>query len=89
MSGQRPRFAILGTGNSGQAFAADITLKGFPVHLAEVPAFAENLEAIRQKGGIQISGDASNGFAELALITTDFAEAIRGGCGASSPNHLK
>lgn len=78
MSGQRPRFAILGTGNSGQAFAADITLKGFPVQLAEVPAFAENLEAIRQKGGIRISGDASNGFAELALITMDFAEAIRG-----------
>jgi len=25
----KPKFAILGTGNSGQTFAADISLKGF------------------------------------------------------------
>ena len=74
----RPRFAVLGTGNSGQAYAADITLKGFSVNLAEVPEFEDNLRAIEKKGGIDISGDAGNGFAKLNMITTDLKEAVRG-----------
>lgn len=78
MAVDSPKFAVLGTGNSGQTFAADITLKGFPVNLAEVPEFADNLHAIERKGGIQISGDASNGFAKLNMITTDLKEAIKG-----------
>ena len=65
----RPKFAVLGTGNSGQAYAADIALKGFSVNLAEVPEFEDNLLAIERKGGIDISGDASNGFAKLNMIT--------------------
>ena len=75
---KRPKFAVLGTGNSGQAFAADISLKGFSVNLAEVPEFEENLRAIEKKGGIDISGDAGNGFAKLNMITTDLKEAVRG-----------
>lgn len=72
------KFAVLGTGNSGQTFAADIALKGFSVNLAEVPQFADNLDAIEKKGGIEITGDASNGFARLDMITTDLKAAIRG-----------
>ena len=75
---KRPRFAVLGTGNSGQAYAADITLKGYSVNLAEVPEFEDNLRAIEKKGGIDISGDAGNGFAKLNMITTDLKEAVRG-----------
>jgi opine dehydrogenase len=74
----KPKFAILGTGNSGQTFAADISLKGFPVNLAEVPAFESALRAIEKKGGIQISGHAGQGFARLNMITTDLKEAIKG-----------
>jgi len=73
-----PRFAVLGTGNSGQTFAADITLKGYSVNLAEVPEFEANLRAIEKKGGIEISGDAGNGFAKLNMITTDLKAAIKG-----------
>jgi opine dehydrogenase len=29
----KPKFAVLGTGNSGQTFAADISLKGYSVNL--------------------------------------------------------
>ena len=75
---KNPKFAILGTGNSGQAFAADITLKGYAVNLAEVPEFEDNLRAIEKKGGIEISGDASNGFARLNMLTTDLTQAIKG-----------
>ncbi len=74
----RPKFAVLGTGNSGQAYAADITLKGFSVNLAEVPEFEDNLRAIEKKGGIDMSGDAGNGFVKLNMITTDLKEAVRG-----------
>ena len=72
------KFAVMGTGNSGQCFAADIALKGYPVNLAEVPEFEDNLKAIDQKGGIEISGYAGNGFARMKMITTDLKKAING-----------
>ena len=73
-----PKFAVLGTGNAGQTFAADITLKGYSVNLAEVPEFESNLRTIEKKGGIEISGDAGNGFAKLNMVTTDLKAAIKG-----------
>lgn len=75
---EKPKFAVLGTGNSGQTFAADITLKGFSVNLAEVPEFAASLTAIEKKGGIEISGHAGQGFARPNMLTTDLAAAIKG-----------
>ena len=72
------KFAVLGTGNSGQTFAADIALKGYSVNLAEVPEFADNLNAIEKKGGIEITGDAGNGFAKMNMITTDLKKAVKG-----------
>ncbi len=75
---KEPKFAVLGTGNSGQAFAADIILKGYSVNLAEVPEFEDNLRAIEKKGGIEMSGEAGNGFARLNMLTTDLKEAIKG-----------
>ena len=78
MPEQNLKFAVLGTGNSGQCFAADIALKGYPVNLAEVPEFEENLRAIEKKCGIELPGDAGNGFARLTMMTTDLKEAIRG-----------
>ena len=71
-------FAVLGTGNSGQTFAADVALKGYSVNLAEVPEFADNLHAIEKKGGIALTGDAGEGFAKLNMLTTDLAAAIKG-----------
>jgi opine dehydrogenase len=73
-----PKFAVLGTGNSGQAFAADISLKGYSVNLAEISGFEETLHAIEKKGGIELSGKSNNGFAELNMITTDLAAAVKG-----------
>ena len=78
MTDRKPTFAVLGTGNSGQTYAADITLKGYDVNLAELPAFAENLTAIEKMGGIALSGEAGSGFARLNMITTDLGKAIQG-----------
>lgn len=71
------KFAVLGAGNSGYAFSADLTLKGFSVNLYELPRFKGNLEPISTKGGIEISGEASEGFAKLNMVTTDIKEAIK------------
>ena len=78
MPPDNPKFAVLGTGNSGQTFAADISLKGYSVNLAEMPEFEANLRAIEKKGGIKMTGDAGNGFAKLNMVTTDLKEAIKG-----------
>jgi opine dehydrogenase len=78
MASSNPKFAVLGSGNSGQAFAADLTLRGFSVNLSDIPGFEPNLVTIEKKGGIEISGEASKGFAELKMITMDPREAVRG-----------
>jgi opine dehydrogenase len=73
-----PKFAVLGTGNSGQAYAADISLKGYSVNLAEISGFEETLRAIEKKGGIELSGASSKGFARFNMITTDLEAAVKG-----------
>ncbi|MCP4021041.1 MAG: hypothetical protein GY729_04290 [Desulfobacteraceae bacterium] len=78
MSKKDLKFAILGTGNSGQNYAADIALKGYSVNLAEVPLFEKNLKAIEKRGGIELSGESENGFAKLNMVTTDLVKAIKG-----------
>jgi|TARA_Y100000310_G_C20687593_1_gene820085 opine dehydrogenase len=72
------KFAVVGTGNSGQNYAADIALKGYSVNLAEVPLFADTLKAIKRKGGIELTGEAGNGFAKLNMMTTNLPKAIKG-----------
>ncbi len=78
MTGYDLKFAVLGSGNSGHAFAADISLKGFSVNMGDLPQFKANIDAIRDKGGIEISGQAGKGFARLNMVTTDLDKAIRG-----------
>lgn len=73
-----PKFAVLGTGNSGQTYAADIALKGFEVNLAEVSQFQDTLKAIEARGGIEMEGEVGSGFAKPAMLTTDLKKAIKG-----------
>lgn len=67
--------AVLGAGHGGCAAAADLTLRGFRVHLH---ARAEaRLAPLRARGGIEARG-VRQGLATPALMTTDLAEAIAG-----------
>lgn len=72
------KIAILGAGHGGKAAAADMTLSGHTVNLFEVPEFGENLTAIRERGGIQVTGVGRTGFARLNAVTSDIAEALEG-----------
>ncbi len=67
---------VMGAGNGGCALAADLTLRGFDVTLFELPQFEDTIEPIRARGGIQVSGESIQGFAELKKLTTDMATAL-------------
>jgi opine dehydrogenase len=66
--------AVIGAGNVGCALAAHLTLRGFDVRLCN--RSSGRLEAIRRAGGITVTG-AIEGFAPIAMLTTEVGEAVR------------
>ncbi|MEH2470835.1 opine dehydrogenase [Nitrobacteraceae bacterium AZCC 2161] len=67
--------AVLGAGHGGCAAAADLTARGYTVHLhARREAV---LEPLRQAGGLHVRG-VQQGLYPIAKMTTDVAEAIDG-----------
>src|ERR1700760_740879 len=74
-SGKIKTIAVLGAGHGGCAAAADLTARGFTVHLhARRDA---SLEPLRQAGGIHARG-VQQGLFPIAKMTTDVADAIAG-----------
>lgn len=74
----KPKIAVLGGGNGGFTFAADLTLAGFDVNLFELPRFEESIEAVKESRGIEVAGACRKGFARLNMVTTDIEEALKG-----------
>jgi opine dehydrogenase len=71
--------AVLGGGGTGCVMAADNALRGNCVRLWESEQhWNENLEAVIVAGGIELSGNAINGFARIGLITGNIEEAVDG-----------
>jgi len=68
--------AVLGAGHGGCAAAADLTLRGFEVRLTT--RRRESLAPLMERGGIELEGEAGNGFARIAKITADLREAVHG-----------
>ena len=68
--------AILGAGNGGCAAAADLTRRGFAVRLYS--RSEERIGPIERRGGVEYEGVLGDGFAPVAVITTDAAEAMAG-----------
>jgi opine dehydrogenase len=74
-----PSIAVCGCGSGGMAMAADLSLLGCKVNLYEFSDFTENLNPIRENGGILLTGNTQSektGLAKLNRITDDAAEAI-------------
>jgi opine dehydrogenase len=82
MSSQKATFTVLGAGNGGVATAADLTIRGFDVHLWEHPDYAESIRPMQEIGGVHIEKlpdtPTIEGFANIKLITTDIAQALDG-----------
>ena len=66
---------VLGAGNTGFAVAANLTLAGHSVTLAELPDFPEAIAPVRDSRTIDLLGVAHTGLAEIADITDDVAAA--------------
>ena len=68
--------AVLGAGNGGCAAAADLAMRGFDVRLFN--RTRARIEPIVERGGLELSGGAGEGFVELRVVTDDMASALRG-----------
>ncbi|MFX1512265.1 MAG: NAD/NADP octopine/nopaline dehydrogenase family protein [Promethearchaeota archaeon] len=68
-----PKFAVLGAGNGGQAFAAVLASKGFSVTLWN--RSKSTVKAINKKGGIEITGEVI-GFFKPDLVTTNLKKTL-------------
>ena len=66
--------AVLGGGNGGFAAAAHLYSLGHRVQLFN--RSPETIQAIQEAGGVAYSGVIGDGFAPIAVITTDLAEAL-------------
>ncbi len=70
------RVAIFGAGNAGQAAAAHMTKMGLEVRLYN--RWANEIEAIKAAGGINLKGVLGEGFYKIPVITADVKEAVEG-----------
>jgi len=68
--------AALGAGNGGLAAAADLTLRGHRVRLYS--RSAATLQPVIDRGGIELSGAAGEGFARPERITQELDQAVAG-----------
>lgn len=71
------KYAVIGAGHGGKAMAAHLALMGFTVNLFN--RTAGHVEVIKKRGGIELESTEGgpHGFGELALVTSDIAEAIQ------------
>src|SRR5690625_621230 len=75
------KITVCGVGNAGMAIAADVSMMGFEVNVFEVPEFSSNLDPIKEKQGIQLTGNTvskKTGLAKLNVITDNAKEAVDG-----------
>jgi opine dehydrogenase len=72
----KTHYTVIGAGHGGKAMAAHLALMGFPVTLYN--RTAENVAAIRSRGGIELESydGGPRGFARLASVTADMDEAL-------------
>lgn len=70
---------VVGAGGTGCCTAAELTLLGNRVTLCEQEGWCEeNMAAIKARGGFELTGLATTGYAEIAELTNDFAKAVSG-----------
>jgi len=71
------KIAILGAGNGGCAFAGHLAMKGFEVGLYEDPKFGKNIEAVKARGGVELTGKVE-GFGSFSNATTNIKDVLPG-----------
>lgn len=69
------KISVIGAGNGGQSISGYLAMQGYEVSLYDIDS--ARIKALQGKGGIQLEGRIE-GFGEVACITTNIAEAVRG-----------
>ncbi|MCI9267599.1 MAG: hypothetical protein HFF40_01935 [Lawsonibacter sp.] len=73
----RKRWAVLGAGNGGQAFAAYLALQGLDITIFDV--FSETAARLNEQGGIYIEGRSKvTGFGRILFASCDIEKTIEG-----------
>lgn len=71
----KKRWAIIGGGNGGQAFAGYLAMKGLEITLYDT--FQNTVDALNEKGGVNLSGNGKvSGFGEIAFASTDIGKVM-------------
>ena len=70
--------AVLGGGNGAHAAAADFARRGFEVRMFEDAKFAGKMQKVFETKQIVQHGALGEGIGNLAMVTTDIVEAIKG-----------
>ncbi len=70
------KVAVLGGGNGAHAAAADLTLRGYEVHMYEDARFAMNMQKVFETKTIELKGACGSGEAHVAMVTSNLQEAI-------------
>ena len=71
------KVAVLGAGNGGITAAADLTNRGFEVHLYDAAEFSDNLAGIRKNGGIKLKDASGETFVPFNRVTNNIELAIK------------
>ena len=71
------KVAVLGAGHGGCTFAGHLALKGFEVGLYEDPKFKHNVEEVKARGGIDLTGKVE-GFGEFSNASTNIEDVVPG-----------
>ena len=70
--------AVLGGGNAGHTFAADLSLAGYKVNFYEHPQFKDAFRTTLEKAAVEIEDQVTGRrqVARIHKVTTDMKEAI-------------
>ncbi len=72
---ENKRWAIVGAGNGGQAFAAYLAMQGIEISIYDI--FQNTVDKLNELGGVSISGNGKlTGFGKIAFASTDIRKVI-------------
>jgi opine dehydrogenase len=72
----KTKVCVLGAGHGGSAMAGHLTLLGFEVTVCSL--YGRELEAIEERGGVELVGEEAHGFARYARIERSLDRAVAG-----------
>lgn len=70
------KVAVLGGGNGAHTASADLSKRGFEVHMCEDERFAAKMKKVFDTKQIKLNGAIGNEAVDIAMVTTDLKAAI-------------